>query len=104
MAAEDLEFVHRVRQPRQAGSGQPPALLLLHGRGANEDDLLPIAEELDPRLLVVSARAPLARFGGYHWYDLVETGVPEPTTYSNSLQKLQSFVRALPTAYPLAPD
>lgn len=102
MATDELRLTHRAIEPRQTGSGPAPALLLLHGRGANEDDLPPIAAELDPRLFVVSARAPLVRSFGYHWYDLIASGVPEPTTYAESLATLQAFVRALPSAYPIA--
>ena len=42
--------------------GTPSGLLILHhGRGADENDLLPIGDALDPkrRLHVVSPRAPL---------------------------------------------
>lgn len=59
---------HRVIPPR-ARSAQPPLLVLLHGIGADEADLLPIVPFLDPRFLVVSARAPhRAEPMGYRWY------------------------------------
>lgn len=86
------------------GPGPHPLLLILHGRGANEHDLLPLASGLDPRFLVVSPRAPLARWGGYHWYDLIEMGTPEPATYTQGLQALRRFVGELLAAYPVAAD
>jgi phospholipase/carboxylesterase len=59
---------HRVVAPR-APSERPPLLVLLHGIGADEEDLLPVAQFLDPRFLVVSARAPHeAEPMGYRWY------------------------------------
>lgn len=100
MSTAALTLVHEAVPP--PGPGPHPLLLLLHGRGANEQDLLPLANGLDPRFLVVSARAPLARWGGYHWYDLIEMGTPEPTTFTQSLLALQRFVSELLAAYPVA--
>lgn len=100
MTPQKLGLIHEVVQP--AGGGPHPALLLLHGRGANEQDLLPLASGFDPRFLVLSARAPLARWGGYHWYDLIEMGAPEPASYAQGLQALQRFVGELLAAYPVA--
>jgi phospholipase/carboxylesterase len=63
-------LAHRLVVPR-APSDRPPLLLLLHGIGADENDLLPLAMRLDPRFLVVSARAPdEAEPMGYRWYAL----------------------------------
>jgi phospholipase/carboxylesterase len=70
---------------RRAAEGDPAGLLVLfHGRGADEHDLLPVAELLDPehRLLVVSARAPLSLPpGGAHWYVVRRIGYPDPPTF-----------------------
>ena len=54
-------------------SGPHPTLILLHGRGTDENDLLSLTSSFDPRLLVVSIRAPYKfLFGGYTWFDLDE--------------------------------
>ena len=54
--------------------GLERTLVLLHGFGADEHDLLPIAHELDPRLRAVSLQAPLALAqGGRAWFDLQQT-------------------------------
>jgi phospholipase/carboxylesterase len=51
--------------------------LLLHGLGADEQDLFGLAPFLDPRLLVVSARAPHeAPPMGYSWFDIDWSEVP----------------------------
>ncbi len=63
-------FVSVVREPA-VPSPRPPLLVLLHGVGADELDLLPVADALDPRLLTVSLRAPYeAEPMGYAWYAL----------------------------------
>jgi phospholipase/carboxylesterase len=62
-----LHFVEMA--PRVPGLDR--TLVLLHGFGADEHDLLPLAEELDPRLRVVSLQAPIALdFGGRAWFNL----------------------------------
>ncbi|HWE23653.1 MAG TPA: phospholipase [Myxococcales bacterium] len=54
--------------------GLDRTLVLLHGFGADEHDLLPIAHELDPRLRAVSLQAPIALdFGGRAWFNLEQT-------------------------------
>ena len=78
-------------------------LLLLHGRGADEADLLPLADSLDPRLFVVSVRAPLPLGPGFAWYDLADIGSPEPSSFAASLAALARFVEELPRAYPIDP-
>ncbi len=51
---------HRAVPPR-APSPRPPLLALLHGLGADEEDLLPRARFLDPRFLVIAGRRLSAR-------------------------------------------
>jgi len=65
-AAQPLTVVHQA--PRKPAPGKPPLLVLLHGFGANEQDLLPMAARLDPRLAVASLRGPYQiRPGSYSW-------------------------------------
>lgn len=67
--AGDLALKHLVRQPEQAGGDRPPLLVLLHGVGSNEADLYGLAPELDPRLLIVSLRAPITLgYAAYAWF------------------------------------
>jgi phospholipase/carboxylesterase len=82
-------LVYRERAP----AGEPEGLLVLHhGRGADEHDLLPLAEVLDPehRLHVVTPRAPLQPQGmaGYHWYRVPRVGYPDPVTFHDAYAKL----------------
>ncbi len=59
-----------VRQPL-APTDQPPVLVLLHGLGSNEHDLMGLAPELDPRLLIVCIQAPIEYGnGGYAWFEI----------------------------------
>ena len=86
------ELVHRERP----AAGEPEGLLVLHhGRGADEADLLPLGDVLDPqrRLHVVTPRAPLQLPGwpGNHWYVVPRVGYPDPDTFRAAYAKLAAF-------------
>jgi phospholipase/carboxylesterase len=73
---------------------EPAGLLVLHhGRGADELDLLGLADALDPsrRLHVVTPRAPLTIDGGYHWYVVPRVGYPDHDTFHAAYAKLAAF-------------
>ncbi len=96
-----LSLQHLARPPRAGGPGPHPALILLHGRGADEADLLPLTDELDPRLFVVSVRAPLPLPPGYAWYHLLDLGNPEPSSFARSLDLLALFLEEFLLVYPI---
>ena len=61
--------------------------MLFHGRGADERDLFPLLDLLDPerRLLGVAPRGPLhLPPGGAHWYAVKEIGYPDPETFTET--------------------
>jgi len=54
--------------------GKPPLLVLLHGVGSNEDDLIGLAPYVDGRFLIVSLRAPLTLGpGSFGWFAIERT-------------------------------
>jgi phospholipase/carboxylesterase len=80
----------------RASGGEPEgALVLLHGRGADEHDLFPLLDALDPerRLVGATPRAPLALPpGGAHWYVLAGIGTPDQETFMSSYAALSEWV------------
>jgi phospholipase/carboxylesterase len=77
-------------------SGDPLGLLVLHhGRGADEHDLLSLGDALDPahRLHLAAPRAPLTLPGwsGYHWYTVPRVGYPDPDTFDVAYRELAGF-------------
>ncbi len=77
-------------------AGEATGLLVLHhGRGADERDLLSLADVLDPerRLHVVTPRAPLQLPGwpGYHWYVVPRVGYPDPETFHAAYRGLAAL-------------
>lgn len=97
-----LSLVHLVR-PQAAGDGAPPLLLLLHGVGSNERDLFALAPQLDPRFVVLSARAPNTRApGSYAWFEVTFTPqgpVINPAQAEASRQTLLGFIDEAVAAY-----
>jgi phospholipase/carboxylesterase len=80
-------------QERPAASDAAGLLVLHHGRGADERDLLGLGEVLDPgrRWHVVTPRAPLDIGGGYHWYVVPRVGYPDPETFDAAAGSLAAF-------------
>jgi phospholipase/carboxylesterase len=77
-------------------AGSPEGLLVLHhGRGADEHDLLGLGDVLDPerRLHVATPRAPLQLPGwpGHHWYVVPRVGYPDPETFRAAYDALAAF-------------
>ena len=69
--------------------------MLFHGRGADEDDLFPLLDELDPerRLLGVTPRGPLSLPpGGAHWYALWRLGYPDPVTFRSTYELVSAWL------------
>lgn len=82
--------------------------MLHHGRGTDEQDLLGLADVLDPsrRLHVVTPRGPLTLQGspGYHWYLVPRVGYPDPDTFWAARAALAEFHDALWERVGVAPD
>jgi phospholipase/carboxylesterase len=82
-------------------------LVLTHGRGADEHDLLPLADMLDParRLHAVLPRGPLRLPpGGAHWYAVHEIGRPDPGTFLPTFAAFSAWLDATAAAQELAAD
>ena len=73
--------------------GSPAGLLVLHhGRGSDELDMLGLGEALDPtrRFHLLAPRAPLALPGlpGWHWYAVPRVGYPDADSFHSSATEL----------------
>jgi phospholipase/carboxylesterase len=94
---EVLRFLER------PAAGTPEgALVLLHGRGADEHDLFPLLDVFDPerRLLGIAPRGPLALPpGGAHWYELGGIPTPDPDTFFPTFEAAAAFLDGLPVPF-----
>jgi phospholipase/carboxylesterase len=88
-------LAHRMRP----GTADPEgALILFHGRGADEHDLYPLLDVLDPqrRLLGITPRGPLELPpGGAHWYVVRQVGYPDPETFHPTYRLVSAWLDAL---------
>lgn len=106
----DDSLLEHVNKPPETGDGPAPAVVLIHGRGADEHDLLPIAAELPDSLHVLSVRAPDRLRGGYTWYDLDMPGgdlhesQPDPEGFRRSLDLFEEFVDEAIDEHDLDPE
>ena len=95
MSERPTTLEHRVLLPEGRGAEKYPTVVMLHGRGADEEDLIPLAEQYDPRLLVLSVRAPFPFPNG---------ATPDPVTFRQSYDRLSQFIDDALGAYPVDPS
>jgi phospholipase/carboxylesterase len=84
---------------RPAAGEADGALVLFHGRGADEHDLFPLLDALDPerRLQGYTPRGPLALPpGGAHWYVVPRVGYPDPDSFRVGYDAAAEWLDALP--------
>jgi phospholipase/carboxylesterase len=88
----NLEFGAVDLRIREAEGEPRGALILNHGRGADENDLFDLIDAVDPerRLLGVSTGAPIRGIppGGRHWYVVERVGYPHRPTFEPSFATL----------------
>ncbi len=78
-------------------------MVLLHGRGADEHDLIPVTHYLDGRFYLISVRAPFRfPYGGYTWFDIPEEGQPNEEQFADSFGRLESFISDAIAHYDIA--
>jgi len=94
--------VSRLASRIRPAAGEPDgALVLFHGRGADENDLFPLLDLLDPdgRLVGVTPRGPMSMPpGGAHWYRVHEIGYPDAATFHATFDTASAWLDGLSEA------
>jgi phospholipase/carboxylesterase len=97
-----------IRHETRAAADTPAGVVvLLHGRGADEHDLAPLLDLLDPerRLTGLLPRGPLALPpGGRHWYVVREIGFPDPGTFLPTFADASAWLDQALEEVGVAPD
>ncbi|SDD07506.1 phospholipase/carboxylesterase [Sanguibacter gelidistatuariae] len=88
-------------------SGDPrsetPLLLLMHGYGSHESDLLGLTPHLPAELATVSVRAPLPAGMGYAWVPIADPGRPDPAATQDAADAILAWLDdAVPASTPVA--
>jgi phospholipase/carboxylesterase len=99
MTAPALGFIHRFAPATRPGL---PPLLLLHGTGGNEEDLLPLADRLLPGAALLSPRGQVLERGMPRFFRRIAEGVFDLDDLRRRTDELAEFVAAARTEYDLA--
>lgn len=97
----DLDFIHRYIP---SSTGTDRVLLLLHGTGGDESDLLPLGRELDPDAALLSARGKVLENGAPRFFRRFAEGVFDEEDVVHRANELADFIAAAATEYGFAPD
>jgi len=97
----DLGFAHRY-VPGEVESG--PTLLLLHGTGGNEEDLIPLARDLAPGASVLSPRGKVSEYGAPRFFRRLAEGVFDHEDLLFRTHELAEFVEAAAEQYAFDPS
>jgi predicted esterase len=79
-------------------------LLLLHGTGGNERDLIPLGRELDPTAALLSPRGKVLENGMPRFFRRLAEGVFDLEDLKNRTNELADFVAAAAQHYGFAAD
>ncbi|HWL06395.1 MAG TPA: alpha/beta hydrolase [Xanthobacteraceae bacterium] len=91
----DLGFIHRFLP---GAAGHAP-LLLLHGTGGNEDDLIPLARRISPGSALLSPRGKVLEMGMPRYFRRRSEGVFDLDDMMERTDELADFVLRAQDAY-----
>jgi phospholipase/carboxylesterase len=92
----DLGFVHRYLPGEDQSS---PTLLLLHGTGGNEEDLIPLGQEVAPDAAFLSPRGKVSEYGAPRFFRRLAEGVFDQDDLLLRTHELAEFVEAASAEY-----
>jgi predicted esterase len=98
--AASSEFTHRFVP---SATGSPCTLLLLHGTGGNEDDLLPLGRDLAPGAALLSPRGQVLEHGMPRFFRRLAEGVFDLDDLRFRTNELAAFVGGAVAGYRLDP-
>ena len=97
----DLGFDHRYLP---GDDESPPTLLLLHGTGGNEEDLIPLGQELLPGAAILSPRGKVSEYGAPRFFRRLAEGVFDHEDLLFRTHELAAFVEAAADEYGFDPS
>jgi phospholipase/carboxylesterase len=104
MKDTDLGFIHRFVPPNSNAKEAMPTLLLLHGTGGNEDDLIPLGKELAPNASILSVRGKVLENGMPRFFRRLEEGVFDMEDLKKRTDELAEFIVKSSSAYKFDPE
>ncbi len=98
---EDLGFIHRFVPTEDSASGE--TLVVLHGTGGDENDLIGIGQAIAPGAAILSPRGNVLENGAPRFFMRLAEGVFDPKEVRLRAQDLARFIRAAVVTYRLDP-
>ena len=98
---EDLGFIHRFVPAEDSASGE--TLIVLHGTGGDENDLIGIGRAVAPGAAIVSPRGNVLENGAPRFFRRLAEGVFDPKEVRSRAEELARFIRAAVITYRLDP-
>lgn len=104
VSGEALGFVHRYLPPTAGGElAGGTTLLLLHGTGGDEEDLIPLGQMLFPGAGLLSPRGQVLEQGAPRFFRRLAEGVFDLEDLARRTEELAEFVEAATRTYELEP-
>ena len=97
---EDLGFIHRFVPAEESAD----TLLVLHGTGGNENDLIGIGQAIAPGAALLSPRGNVLENGAPRFFRRIAEGVFDPKEVRSRAEELARFIRAAAITYRLDPS
>lgn len=98
---DDLGFIHRFIPAEDQSAG---TLLVLHGTGGNENDLVGIGQAIAPGVAILSPRGNVLENGAPRFFRRIAEGVFDPKEVRSRGEELARFIRAAVITYRLDPS
>ncbi len=98
---DDLGFIHRFVPAEDSGSGE--TLIVLHGTGGDENDLIGIGKAVAPGAAILSPRGNVLENGAPRFFRRLAEGVFDPKEVRSRAEELARFIRAAVITYRLDP-
>src|SRR5207244_5695308 len=98
---DELGFIHRCIPAEDPASGE--TLLILHGTGGDENDLVGIGQAIAPGAAILSPRGNVLENGAPRFFRRLAEGVFDPKEVRSRAEELARFIRAAVIAYRLDP-
>ncbi|WP_053960487.1 alpha/beta hydrolase [Sulfobacillus thermosulfidooxidans] len=95
--------LHFLSSPSVLQDEEHPLLVLLHGFGSDERDLMAIRPYIDPKWAVVTIRAPFREGSGFRWYALKSLQSPDFDEMAQALALLKKWFGGLALRFPHVP-
>jgi len=100
--SNDLGFIHRYVPAEDSASGE--TLLVLHGTGGDENDLIGIGQAVAPGAAVLSPRGNVLENGAPRFFRRLSEGVFDPKEVRSRAEELSRFIRSAVITYRLDPE